>query len=97
MISDKSYSMKQAARQLQNIVSFVEQGHSVGLTRDGEPVAMLVSVAEYQSLRAVPQQDFWEALKEFRRRYTDEPDDSKEVKEMFSGIRENSPGRDISW
>ncbi|MDU9051148.1 MAG: hypothetical protein Q3M30_20080 [Candidatus Electrothrix sp. Rat3] len=38
MISDKSYSMKQAARQLQNIVNFVEQGQSVGLARDEEPV-----------------------------------------------------------
>lgn len=39
MRSDKSYSMKQAVRQLPSIVSFVEQGHSVGLTRDGEAVA----------------------------------------------------------
>lgn len=94
MIADKSYSMKQAARQLRNIVSFVEQGHSVGLTRDGEPVAMLVSVAEYRSLRAAPKQDFWGALKEFRCQYADEPDDCQEV---FSGIRETSPGRDMSW
>lgn len=94
MISDKSYSMKHASRQLQNIVSFVEQGHSVGLTRDGEPVALLVSVAEYRSLCAAPKQDFWGALQEFRCRYADEPDDSQEV---FSGIRETSPGRDISW
>ncbi|MCI5129432.1 MAG: type II toxin-antitoxin system prevent-host-death family antitoxin [Candidatus Electrothrix sp. AUS3] len=97
MISDKSYksySMKQASRQLKNIVSFVERGHSVGLTRNGEPIAMLVSVAEYQALRSLPKQDFWGALKEFRCRYADEPDDCQEV---FSGIRETSPGRDVSW
>jgi prevent-host-death family protein len=86
--------MKQAARQLKNIVSFVEQGHSVGLTRDGEPVAILVSVAEYQSLRAGPKQNFWQALKEFRSQYADEPDDCQKV---FSGIRDTSPGRDVSW
>ncbi len=40
---------------------------------------MLVSVAEYQSIRAVPKQDFWQALKEFRAQYADEPDDCQEV------------------
>ena len=94
MISDKSYSMKQAARQLKNIVSFVEQGHSVGLTRDGEPVAILVSVAEYQSLRSAPKQDFLQALKKFRNQYADEFDDCQEV---FAGIRDTSPGREVSW
>ena len=94
MISDKSYNMKQAARQLKNIVSFVEQGHSVGLTRDGEPVAILVSVAEYQSLHSAPKQDFFQALKKFRNQYADELDDCQEV---FSGIRETSPGREASW
>jgi len=94
MISDKSYSMKQAARQLQNIVNFVEQGHSVGLTRDGEQVAILVSVAEYQLLSSAPKQDFRQALKAFRCQYADEPDDCQEV---FSGIRETSPGREVSW
>ena len=94
MMSDKSYNMKQAARQLQNIVSFVEQGHSVGLTRDGKPVAILVSVTEYRSLRSAPKQDFLQALKKFRNQYADEFDDCGEV---FAGIRETSPGREVSW
>ena len=94
MKSDKSYNMKQAARQLKNIVSFVEQGHSVGLTRDGEPVAILLSVAEYQSLRSAPKQNFLQALKKFRNQYADEFDDYQEV---FSGIRETSPRRKVSW
>ncbi len=93
MISDKSYNMKQAAQQLKNIVSFVEQGHSVGLTRDGEPVAMLVSVAEYLSLRSASKQDFRQALKAFRCQYADEPDDCQEV---LSGIWKTSPGKKVS-
>ena len=93
-MSDKSYSMKQAARQLKNIVNFVERGHSVGLTRNGEPVAILVSVTEYRSLRSAPKQDFLQALKKFRNQYTDDSDDCREV---FAGIRETSPGREVSW
>ncbi len=91
---DKCCTMKQASRRLRDIVSFVESGHSVELTRRGKPVAMLISVEEYQALHAPAKQDFWSALQEFRNRLGEEADD---FAELFSGVRETSPGREMSW
>ncbi|MCI5160349.1 MAG: type II toxin-antitoxin system prevent-host-death family antitoxin, partial [Candidatus Electrothrix sp. AUS1_2] len=46
------------------------------------------------SLRSSPKQDFLQALKKFRNQYADEFDDCQEV---FAGIRDTSPGREVSW
>jgi antitoxin Phd len=91
---DRCCTMKQATRRLRDIVSFVENGHSVELTRRGKPVAVLISVEEYQSLHAPAKQDFWSALQEFRSRQEDETDDCAE---LLSGVRDTSPGRKVSW
>jgi prevent-host-death family protein len=86
--------MTQASQQLSDILNFVEQGHSVELTRHGEPVAVLVSITEYQSLHAQSQGNFWQALQEFRRQYAD---DLFDFDKALADVRETSPGRDMSW
>lgn len=94
MLSNKSYTIAQASQQLADILSFVEQGHSVELTQHGKSVAMVMPVTEYQSLHALPQSDFWQALQEFRCQYIDDLVDSDEV---FADIRETFPGREMAW
>ncbi len=94
MISDKCYSMTQASQHLPDILNFVEQGHSVEVTRRGKSVAIVVSMTEYQSLREQSQGDFWQALQAFRHQGTD---DFTEWHEALADVRENSQGRDMVW
>jgi prevent-host-death family protein len=86
--------MTQASQHLPDILNFVEQGNSVELTRQGKPVAVVVSITEYQSLHALPQGDFWQALQEFRHLYADDLFDFDEV---LADVRETSPGREMAW
>jgi prevent-host-death family protein len=94
MISNKCYTMTQASRHLPDILNFVEQGHSVELTRRGKSVAILVSVSEYQWLHKRTHGDFWQALQEFRRQ---EMDDFTEWHEALADVRETTTGRDMTW
>ena len=94
MISDKCYTMTQASQHLPDILTFVEQGHSVEVTRRGKSVAIVVSITEYQSLRERSQGDFWQALQAFRQQ---EMDDFTEWHEALTDVRESSPGRDMTW
>lgn len=94
MISDKCYTMTQASQHLPDILNFVEQGHSVEVTRRGKSVAIVVSITEYQSLRERSQGDFWQALQTFRHQ---EMDDFTEWHEVLAGVRDSSPGRDMTW
>ena len=94
MISDKCYTMTQASRQLSDILNFVEQGHAVEVTRQGKPVAVVVSITEYQWLRERSHDDYWQALQAFRQQ--DMPDFA-EWHEALSDVREVSPGRDMTW
>jgi hypothetical protein len=54
-------------------------------------VAVLVSVAEYERLRP-RRPDLWEAIEAFRER-TDLSD--VDVDEIFRGVRDSSPGREV--
>ncbi|MCP4399374.1 MAG: type II toxin-antitoxin system Phd/YefM family antitoxin [bacterium] len=89
---DTCYSITQASRQLPDIVHFVEEGHTVELTRSGKSVAVLVSAEEYRSLHPSPQGNFWEALQTFRQQYAAELPESEE---LFTDVREREPGRPV--
>lgn len=69
-----------------------EQG-AIELVRQGKPVAVILSAADYNRL-VPPTQDFWTSLVKFRQQLADEnieidPD------EVFKDVRDRSPGRDI--
>jgi antitoxin Phd len=96
MISDKCYTMTQASQRLPDILTFVEQGHAVELTRRGKPVAMVVSITEYQSLYERSHGDFWQALQEFRQQNQD-MGGIPEWHEALADVRETTPGRDMTW
>ncbi len=86
------YSIADARGNLPSIVHEVEDGLPVTLTRRGKPVAMIISIAEYQRL-AQGKQDLWEMLERFRSTaYLDDLD----IDEAFSSVRDRSSGREVT-
>jgi antitoxin Phd len=88
------YSIAEAKNKLPSLIHSVEKGPSVRLTRRGRPVAVLLSIQEYERLQQ-KKGNFWQALKAFRSIAENEgieitgPD--------FDGLRDNSPGREVDW
>jgi len=90
----KRYSIAEARHNLAAIVHEAERAPAIELTRRGEPVAVLLSITEYRRLAAKPS-NFWDAYLVFRNsvdlaQLQIEPD-------VFEGIRDRSPGREVSW
>jgi prevent-host-death family protein len=90
----KRYSIAEARDNLAALVHDAEQADGIELTRRGKPVAVILSLTEYERLQA-GRQDFWEAYQQFRDEFNLatlglEP-------ELFSGLRDSSPGREFEW
>jgi PTS system cellobiose-specific IIB component len=90
-----SYSIAEAKNRLPELVRTVEQDSVIQLTRRGTPVAMLMSVREYQRLQR-PKVDFWEAYLAFRQQYDLEHLDL-DIDAIYADVRDRSPGRDLDW
>ncbi len=60
----KSYSISEAQRNLIQLVQQLEVHAQIELTYQGQPVAMLLSLAEYNYLMAKAQ-NFWDAYTAF--------------------------------
>ena len=86
----KKYSIAQARDSLARLVHEAESGQVVHLTRRGEPVAVVVSTADYARLRGEPT-SFWERLEGFREQHHDE--DLHDALSVGS-LRDPSPGRE---
>lgn len=56
---DDDYSIAQARNQLSELVHQAESGKAVKLTRRGKPVAVVVSLATYESLSASKATPAW--------------------------------------
>lgn len=88
----RNYSIAEARDRLPALVHAVETGPSVQLTRRGRPVAVLVSVDEYQ--RLCPRRpDLWQAIQAFRQ-HTDLRD--LDAEGIFRDVRDESPGREVA-
>jgi prevent-host-death family protein len=88
----KQFSIAEAKNRLPTIVHYVEKGPHVELTRRGKPVAMLLSIQEYERLSR-KYSGFWSAVSEFRRKLEDE---GIEISERdFKGLRDISFGRKV--
>lgn len=83
----RELSIADARNRLSALVHEVERGHPVCLTRRGRPVAVLLSLREYERLGA-RWPDLWEAIESFRRQ-TDLC--QLEVDEIFAGVRDVPP------
>jgi len=86
------YSVEQAQTHLEQILTEIEQGGSVELTRSGRRIAVLISTEEYDQLRS-EKTSFWKALQGFRQQLELETIDIEP--EIFEGIRDKSPGREV--
>jgi prevent-host-death family protein len=89
----KQFSIVQTRDSLTSIIRDVESGSSVELTRRGKPVAVLMSLEEYQAVTS-KKVSFTEAYKRFR-----EEDDLNELgftKEFFDDLRDRSEGREVN-
>jgi prevent-host-death family protein len=88
----KSYSIAEARNDLPGVIHDVERGGPVKITRRGKPVAVLISIQEYDRL-AVSRPSFadayeaWKAGVDFAE-VAVEPD-------HFAGLRDRSPGREV--
>jgi prevent-host-death family protein len=87
----RKLSIAQAGGQLPAVVRDAEEHGPVELTRDGEPVAVIVALDEYRRL-ASARPSFWEAVQKFRA----ETDlEELDIDSVLEGVRDRSPGRDI--
>lgn len=88
----KSYSIAEARNNLPSIVHDVERGGPVKITRRGKPVAVVLSVQEYERI-TVPKPTFAEACRAWKSSVDFdaigvEPD-------HFTALRDRSPGREV--
>ena len=88
------YSIAEAKNKLPSIVHQVEKGPSVELTRRGKPVAVLLSMNEFERLN-LSNSGFWNALMSFRQMINSE---GMVISDQdFEGLRDPSSGREVEW
>ena len=87
---EKQYTISEAKNRLPSIVHSVERGPSVKLTRRGRPVAILLSIKEYEKLLH-KNVGFWNALTNFRKQAGELGISEND----FKGIRDCSSGRTV--
>ena len=91
---ENQYSIAEAKNKLPSIIHSVEKGPSVMLTRYGKPVAVLLSIQEYERLN-LKKQGFWRALKTFHKLI--EKENIVISNSDFKRLRDSSPGREVDW
>lgn len=87
----KEYSISSARSQLPSLVRDAERGLTVKLTRWGRPVAVIVSIHQYEGL-VEAQKNLWTAIEEFRRTTDLE---GMDVDELYADVRDRSSGREV--
>ncbi|MGD2115960.1 MAG: type II toxin-antitoxin system prevent-host-death family antitoxin [Acidobacteriota bacterium] len=90
-----SYSVARLRSDLARALREAEAGGAVEITRRGEPVAVLLGRGDYERLRRGGE-DFWERYARFRER-TDLDALDLDPDEIFGGVRDRSPGREVDW
>jgi prevent-host-death family protein len=91
----KTFSVTEAKNHLSRLIHHVEEEGPVRLTRRGRPVAVVISVGDYQKFQS-SRPGLMEAIAGLRsdleRNALDiDPD------EIFGSVRSHEPGRDFSW
>lgn len=91
----KRYSVIEAQESFPEVLRDAEEGGKVELLQKGNPVAILLSVQEFERL-SERRPTFWEAYQEFRRDF-DPEQDGIDPDEIFGDLRDPSAGRDLPW
>jgi antitoxin Phd len=89
---EAQYTIAQAKNKLPSIIHSVEKGAPVTLTRHGRPVAVLLSIRQYEGLRR-EKVGYWDALKSLRNLM--EVEDIQVSDADFEGLRDDSHGRNV--
>lgn len=90
----EQFSIVEAKNKLTSIIHYVEKGPYIKLTRRGKPVAVLLSIKEYERL-SHSYSGFWNALSIFRQNIKDENIDVSD--KDFEGIRDRDTGREVAY
>ncbi len=85
-------SVAEARQHFARLIKRAQQGKAIEITRRGEPVAVLVSAAEYSAITG-ERPSFVDATRQVRERLG--VDALKIGDADFDGLREQSPGRDV--
>ncbi len=86
----KQISVAEARNGFTSLLRAVERGQIVEVTRRGKTVAILASPRQWKRRRSL-----YQAIQEFHRKY-----DAKKLgigPEIWDGVRDKSPGRDVSF
>jgi len=86
------YSIAEARHNLAALVRRLEKQPLIEITRRGEPVAVLMSLQEYQRLSA-GRVGFWEAYSQYLKDVN--LADLNITPELFVGVRSPGPGRSV--
>jgi antitoxin Phd len=92
VIVQKQFSIAEAKNKLPSIIHFVEKEPYVELTRRGKPVAVLLSIQEYERLSR-KFSGFWSAVTAFRQNIQDKG--IRISDKDFEGLRDSSLGREV--
>ncbi len=91
-MSTKSFSIAEARHDLAALIHQLDRQPRIQLTRRGKPVAVLISVREYDRL-TTKAQSFWEAYSNFS-----EAVDLTNLKidpHIFDEVRDRTSGREV--
>ena len=86
-------SVAEARQHFARLIKRAQQGKAIEITRRGEPVAVLVSAAEYSAIMG-ERPSFVDAARKVRERLG--VDKLKIGDADFEGLRDQSPGREVS-
>jgi len=87
-------SVAEARQNFARLIRTAQQGRAIEITRRGEPVAVLLSASEYLALTG-ERPSFVEAVDRVRERLG--VDELGIGDEVFEGLRDDSPGREVSF
>ena len=91
----KTYSIAEAKDQLSSVVRAAEMSGPVELTRRGRPVAVVVEHATFRRM-SESRPNFWDVVLETREALEAEPIDL-DPDEIFAGVEDRSPAKDVSF
>lgn len=88
----KSYSIAEARNDLTGLIHDVERGGPVKITRRGKPVAVILSVQEYDRIATskptfAQAYEVWKSSVDF--------DEVAVEPDHFTALRDRSPGREV--
>jgi prevent-host-death family protein len=90
-IMDNCYSVAAARNNLAKLLHDAEAGHTVKISRRGEPVAVILSLSKYERMKSSSN------ASEAYRRWRGEWKDFADIDSPFEDVRDAEPGRDFSF